>query len=605
MRRLIPCTYDSFTRQDNAGTNYRDEKFLSLRSDASAERYAWLYFALPDLRDATILSATLTVYAKNSWSGSKTLTARRVTEEWKEGQIKWNNQPTTTATGAAQTTVSGAVDEQAIVFDLEDIVQTWADAPRNVFGVRIHTDSTTLHRIYASEAAIRGRRPTLFIEWTTPPDAPTNLRPNGEDKAISEAAPRLLWESEKPYETQVQIDNVEDFSGGIIWDSGWVANDETSYDTALDGSPPSLTNNTTYWWRVRIRDANGVASDWSNAAEFDRATKGTLTITSPASNGDDVSTTTPLIDWTFTGRTQAEVEIELYEDGELTYTRPRFPLAATEFEIPPNQIRSPSSTYEVKVKVWDTLRRMTIGNDKSWVEASRTFDFAPTAGVTGVSNFDAALDGPGVTMTWTRASAPDYFALRVDDTFERVRLDPADLSTGGTGYEYTWYGSDPGEAHTYSIEAVVNTSGVMKHSSTNPSETLTFTTTGVWLVDPEDGLAVHIAGQEAVGGDLGEEEEVYYPLNSRAPVRIRMARRGWEGSLDGQLVTWDDQTAAEARDALETLKGRDRELRMVGAWRNFPVQLGHVALEPAPTPEETYNVSIEYEQTDEFSVRAH
>lgn len=604
MIRLLKTQYDSFVRETTPATNYRDSKFLSMRTDTGEHRRAFLYFSMPNLTNATIISAVLTVHLKGDWSGNQTLFVRRVTEEWKEGSINFDNEPDTTATGAASVAVNNGTDKQAVNVDITSIVQFWANNERQVFGLRLHVDATTLRRIVSSEGVQRKNRPTLALEWATPPDPPTDLRPNGEGKAISDAAPLLMWESEQPFQTRIQIDDDEDVGSSPVWDSGWVANDETAYDTALDGSPPSLTNNTTYWWRVNIRDENGVESGWSVAAEFDRRTKGTLTITEPTNDNDDVETTTPLIEHTFSGRTQSEVRYELFEDDVSVYVRRRFPQTDLQFELPPGYVRAPDSNYRIKVQVWDTLRRMSMGDDKAAVTAERIFQFAPTSGVTAPANFTAVDQGAHVHLEWTRASAPDYFALKVDGVFQYDRLEPSELFVTGTTYAFDFYKYKAGVQQSYAVEAVVNTAGVMKHSISNPTLNHTTNITGIWLVDLDEGTEVLVRGTDGIGGDLGESGTVYYPLSRRDPVRIRDGIRGWEGTIEGIIAEYKGVSARTYLDNLETLKSLspDTPIRFIGGWRNMPVQLGEIFVEPQPEKAEHYAVSIVYEQIGEYSV---
>lgn len=604
MRRLLPTSFDSFVRESIPSTNFRDEKYLVVNATATDERRGFLHFSLPDLgKGATIVSATLLLTLKDSWPGANTVTARRVTESWKEGGINWNNQPATTATHAATGAVAGGIDLQTLVIDVAGIVQDWANSPRQVFGIRLTGSAAAQRRIYSSEAVRRQVRPQLAIEWAVPPDEPVNLRPNGEGVAVSEAAPLLLWDSDQPFETQVQIDPApEDFGVSVLYDSGWVANSEMAFDTALAAVPPNLANNTSYWWRVRIRDANGVASEWSDAAEFSRRTKGSLAITSPGS-GIDVETTTPVIEHTFTGRTQQEIEYTLFEDGILIYTNRRFPSTETEFELPQGLITSDTAVYTVTIRVWDTFRRRTIGNDSAYVEASREFQFAPEAGIDPVTSFAIADAGGHVLMTWNRSVEPDYFALRVDGRIVFDRLDPDDLFISGTSYGLAYFRAEPREEAVYRIEAIENDSGVLKHSTSNPEEALTFSPLGIWLVDELESTEVLILGHESPTAELGEAGGVFFPLGSRSPVHVRDGRRGWEGTVSGTLETKRGIAASEWRERLEELYGRDHaSLRLIYATRNHPVEISGLQMPVSPLPQESYEVAFDYEQSGEFTV---
>ena len=69
------------------------------------------------------------------------------------------------------------------------------------------------------------------------------------------------------YHLQVfRDDRLRRSEDALCWDSGQVASDDSA-DVPYAGSP--LAAGGRYWWRVRVRDAAGVASPWSEAAIFE------------------------------------------------------------------------------------------------------------------------------------------------------------------------------------------------------------------------------------------------------------------------------------------------------------------------------------------------
>ena len=84
--------------------------------------------------------------------------------------------------------------------------------------------------------------------------------------------PRLSWELQADERGQKQTayrilvatsQEKLDENIGDAWDSGWVASDQ-SVQVSYAGSP--LQSDRPYFWKVRVRDKDGVESDWSESA---------------------------------------------------------------------------------------------------------------------------------------------------------------------------------------------------------------------------------------------------------------------------------------------------------------------------------------------------
>lgn len=602
----IRSSYDSFTRQSQSTTNYYDDVRLRLRTDTGEHRYSYLFFPVTIPLGATIVSATLSVKTEDAWSGGSTITAKRITASWKERAITYDNAPAVTTTNAASATPSAAANE-FIDITVTALVQDWTDGAAN-YGFRLETSSTTMRTVFSSEA-VTARQPVLTISYILPAEVPVNLRPDG-GVAVSEEEPLLVWESSTPAETQCQIDTVETFDSGPgsepEWDSGWVANTQTSYDTFEDGSPPLLIEGVTYYWRVRTRDASEVTSDWSGAAEFVYEPYGTLTITTPAADNDDVNTTTPVIAHTFTDQTQAAVEYELYADGvKVSPASAPWSKAAstlTSFELPDGLVVDEAVDYTVLVRVWDDTARSAVGA-LPYVEAERIFQLNYDGTPNPVTAFTATGSDGHVALAWSRAAEPDYFAIEVDGAIVEDRLNASDLFVSGTEYAYNYYGATPNVAHTYKVHSIEVTAGVALYSDDSPSDADTYVPIGIWLVDATDGYEVHILG-ESVSSTLGESGATFFPLSSQAPVRVTDLVRGLEGTVAGTVSTTTlGQSVATSKAALEHIKSNPgHDFRLVYGYRNIPVVIGEVEFSLLPYGTEVYDIGFEFWQVAEFDV---
>lgn len=85
---------------------------------------------------------------------------------------------------------------------------------------------------------------------------PDTLRCENRDEphGIDVPKPRLSWILDSGQQSAYQI-MVEG-----VWDSGKVASDQS---VAVEYAGPDLKSQTRYDWRVRVRDKDGVAGEWS------------------------------------------------------------------------------------------------------------------------------------------------------------------------------------------------------------------------------------------------------------------------------------------------------------------------------------------------------
>lgn len=590
----IKASYDTFATEADPTSTHGPDAFLRVRTDTGQSRYAYIYFPVDTrkLADATISSATLRLHFRGV-NSSASFTAKRITQAWKEWSLKWGNKPTVTATNAA--TASGSSDgtgNDYIDLDVTNIVRDWVTG-KAPYGFRVETAATAAKLFHSSEAA-RHLRPTLFVEWSFAPYAPADLRPSG-DQAVDPANPLLVWESETPSEVQVQVDNTPFDFATPVYDSGWVA----STDTQHQPSSANLTDNTAYRWRVRIKDGEGLTSEWSEPADFQRRTHGTLVILAPTST---VEETTPTISHQFTGRTQASVAYILEADGEVLWERERTATTETDFQLPAGYVTAEDVQYLIRVRVWDDYARGG-SQGTAYVEETQAFEFTRTAGVSAPTGFTAETEDGHVLLSWSRTATPDYWAIIEDGVIVEDRVDPSETSVGGTAHEYAFRRAAPHLEHVYEVQAVVMTSGVHKHSTSNPTATVTFAPRGIWLLDEEDGTEVRIIGRDAARSELGETGVTLYPVGRQAPVRLVDHVRGLEGTVSGVLRGTGTRTAAEEREALLAMKTYPtRTRRLILGRRNIPVVLGTFAVADDPSPEEGYAVAVEYWQVGEFEV---
>lgn len=167
---------------------------------------------------ANIQSATLylysnpTVTSSSAWNGNSQLSGsnavffEKVTENWSESNVTWNNQPATTTSGRIWFPPSTSTTEN-IQVNITSFVQSWIDNPSANYGMKMRLENEVQYRsrTYASENHTDTNiRPKLVITYTAP---------LGCDVAIDSAAAVSL-----PYynNNQFLLDLVQQVEGGGV-----------------------------------------------------------------------------------------------------------------------------------------------------------------------------------------------------------------------------------------------------------------------------------------------------------------------------------------------------------------------------------------------------
>lgn len=603
---LIPASIDSWVNQSAPARNYGGGVRLQLNGGAGGnDRRAFLHFKPPPL-GVTILSAKLRLFARGAWTGSQTVTARRVTGTWAEGRVTWNNQPAVVATNLASVAANALADAALIELDVTAMLQDVVNGAA-FYGVRLELSADVIRQLHSSEATNANLRPVLEVEWIAAPDPPASLSPSG-GRAVSVTKPVLSWVYTDPgsgagseqASSQVQISSSEDF-GSPLYDSGKVANTLPSWDLAATAFGGLGLGDVRYW-RVRVWDETDIVSEWSEAEEFTRTAKASLSIDSPA--GATVDDLTPPIDWTF-GATQEAFRLLVEEVPAAGFARRQDPLfdtgrvtdTDTLFELPVGLLRT-GITVRVIVRVWDEVDRETTPGDPDYVEASHEFSYARSGAPDPVTALSATPQprSPAVLLEFERTNLPDYFSLRVDGVEVAPRIEPADVQTSPGEFALTWWAATPRVSHLYEVEAVVDSAGSLEHSDGNATDSATTDPDGIWLVDEDDGVSVRLGGQDRADFAIDETGTTFRVKGSRVPVRITEDVRGYTGSIGGLLLGKAD------RDAFLELKGRLKPLRLVLSDLTFPIVLEDVAPSPTPLPRDRlFSATFAFFQVGEFT----
>lgn len=573
---------DTYVEHDNPNRNHGQASRIKLRSDATSHGHRGLiFFPRPFPKGSTVTSAVLRLYLKGSWAGSNQITAKRIVERWKENRVTWDQQPSTVEENSITVTVVNGGDQQEVEMDLTDLFAD-VSADDDYHGLKLVLGNDVARTLYSSESPRVGTDPKLDVEWGQQPYPPSNLSPGG-GQVVSIASPILSWRfsdhrgSTKQGSSQVQVSATSSFAGSLLFDSGWQTN--ARHEFPLVGSY-ALSDGQTVWWRSRVKDGAGLVSGWSDAVSFKRVTKGTLTITNPS--GATVNDLTPPLTWTKTGvtdRVRAKLSREK-ANGTLVQVDD-FEEQAVETTFaswtPKKGAIKNGPTYLFQLHVFDDEDRVATPGDPAYSYAEARFTYVRAGGPAAVTALTAVPFGPDangtplVLLSWTRATPPDSFCLRVNGVEVIPEIEPTEVQLTSTTYAMTFCRAVGAAASTYEVEAVVN----KLHSSGNAQAVATTNVAGKYLVDEDDGLIVHLLGAEQADLPIVADEMIYRLPGNRRPVIRTASVGGHEGPIHGTLLPGVET------DFLE-LYGRGTVLRYIQSNMNIPVRLS----EPTgPTPD--------------------
>ncbi|MGI5455085.1 DNRLRE domain-containing protein [Streptomyces sp. CA-249302] len=189
-----PTSTLAVTTDTWVATNYPDSQISSaeLKSGTynagSTIARSYLKFDVSDFAGTDILDTNLALYSywssSCSTSGSGTQ-IRRITSTWSSSTITYGDEPSSTSTGAVVSTAAKGYSDDCpagtVNFDIDDIVQAWADGSTN-YGIKVkgtsETDSLTWRRWRSANyvsGADSSTEPHLTVTYNSYPKTPTSL----------------------------------------------------------------------------------------------------------------------------------------------------------------------------------------------------------------------------------------------------------------------------------------------------------------------------------------------------------------------------------------------------------------------------------------------
>lgn len=517
--------------------NFANRRKLFVKENNPDKRWAYLYFGLPFPRNVKVISAKLVLVNGSAIEGA-TISAQRITEDWKKNKITWNNKPGV-AGGIITCQKSGTQPPGTKwEFDITTMLQTVANgAPW--YGVRFTANDGKGEWFYGSEAPEANLRPRIVVEYEEKPDAPTNLSPAG-GRSVATPLPLLTfdWDDEDGRGAVtavfVQISSSSDFSTNL-WESGWHSTLEPQLllsETTYSGLP----NNSLRYWRVMVRTDSGSESEYSEPEGMKYRPMGVVTINNPSGVSPNaiVRDATPPFLWSFSG-TQTAWQVVVYnpdrarkmiwDSGKISGTDTGWTPEMSERIVEDQE-------YTVEVYVWDDILRENNEDYPPYAVASKTFKVQFSNTVEPVSELSASRVAPyhWTKLQWYRGDAADEYEIYANKQLvEKVPADEIDLAGGY--FEYVARLGPPRRDVIWKVVAVVNSVG----SSNNPTVTTNYRANSAVLSEVDGSDPLMFLGYDKDEAAVSQET-IHDVLGDYPPVLIRQGESKISGSFIGMLT---------------------------------------------------------------------
>ena len=367
-----------------------------------------------------------------------------------------------------------------------------------------------------------------------------------------------------------------------------------------------ITAGSTAWWRSRVTNAAGKVSSWSDAVQFTRVNKVTVTLNNPSAAAPVVNDPTPEIAWTVTGGSQVARRVILRavanadntaDPGDWLEDKGRVHTTATTYTPDAGVITDESATYEVELRTHDRDDRARTPGDPVYIQTIQQFTFTEDNTINRVTALAVAQDPsglPAADVTWNDATFPDGYTIRrkAGDgswRFLEHNIDPASTFVSGTAHSWTDWTAVPNVAYQYKVSRRVN-------KKLGPSDLVSFTYLAdeLWLTDVDTKRNVPLLVTDRTGGAtqmVKADGYGKYRTLAGTVVEIWQGQSGLEGRVEALLTDYAGSLAGHWLANLMWMKVRpDNKLRFVFGGRNLHVTLNNLTDEPVPNGKADWRV---------------
>jgi hypothetical protein len=269
---------DAYVTEFAKDQNYGSDLFFYAGTDPNNRKHrSFIRFPLSSIPLSEFVTGAIMQLHCDSQSSETAYNVGcyRVTEEWDESAITWNNQPEYEPTA---TDTKSVVMGQRPQWNITSLVHAWHEGQSPNFGVALinHSEATlsSRKRFSSSAAAVELDRPKLTVTTAVKPTVNlTSMNGTVLAPATSsdDVTPTLSGRYAHPNGRSMthRQHMVCDAVGNTIWDSGKVAQAADPDDIVNVIVPYGcLAYGRLYQWKWRAWDQQDVSSDWSAAGWF-------------------------------------------------------------------------------------------------------------------------------------------------------------------------------------------------------------------------------------------------------------------------------------------------------------------------------------------------
>lgn len=342
---------------------------------------------------------------------------------------------------------------------------------------------------------------------------------------------------------------------GTFYVDGMMIAQGTEFPTYFDGdyAPPGFTTG----WTGTVRASNS----WAASA----------TINEP----------TPPISWTATSQKSWQVlVVDANKTSKVYWDSGKITSGATNTTPSTAAFSDSTKTYKIILRIWDNVDREQNGLDPVYTETSigAVYQYLDAVlPVTGLT-MTQLTDLPCAVLAWTRANAPDGWAIYRDGKLVEEKLGLG-LFISGTSYKYTDCGADPRVTHTWTVIPIVNN----RHSSNNPTVSGATTLRAPILMRADGTDAVALLNPD-IPLVRQSNQELHDPLGNVPPVLITQSLKGNAGHAKGLIAAEGFSSGLAARtqrDRFDSMRDDSGvELRLVRADENMKVIAFNMTYDP-------------------------
>jgi len=165
----LPISDDSYTDVENPNTNYGGSDVIRTQKwSAMVAKKGFIKFDLSTISSAEVVDKAKLRLWVDGWGGTGgEIGIYRVTGDWNEGGITWNNSPSVDGNVWASTSVGNLGYWE---WDITQLVKYWLANPGSNKGLMVQANtSNTSWYISSSENSEENARPCLKIDYTSAP----------------------------------------------------------------------------------------------------------------------------------------------------------------------------------------------------------------------------------------------------------------------------------------------------------------------------------------------------------------------------------------------------------------------------------------------------